>query len=520
MALNLSELPELVLLNLFSYLSIKEKNRLKLVSKDLKSLVERFPQTRLLIYQSYSSYFVEVSDSQWPSGEWVKPTDFFGLKVEPMRNPIFPFSKWNFDLRSGIFSDVKYLYLKNIRIKKDGQTSFFDGLNCMEGLKVLVIERCELPGLEFIKLKLPLLKTLCLEFQYFGRLELNTPSLEELRLSDIAPVNDRQEKPIHFKYPESLKVFVCVMFEYKLELPNLETLICRSLRSDFDLSKLPRLKRLEVYPIEGKVFRLQSSYYYRMLSEKRSLAGNRNLEIRLFGFKEHLFTKSEINLDFDSFDFGFKFEDAYAQLLAQNYASLVSPMPYPVCVIFSRITKFFPTQLPDDFFLKFPFINSVQLDPLADSSRLIPFLEHAKAVTYLTIEKSLSKEFYDKLATTMIAFLTLYEAPESLSFLTRMNNLQSLNICKARKSAIGCISDFVKTMFKLKNFAQLVISKRFSEPSFIWQGANLIISYTKIVGFLLIIRHESNRFSTSLANLDKVLKVVKSNEESLDSLFL
>lgn len=506
MAINLNELPELVLLNIFSYLSIRQKNRLKLVSKGLKNLVERFPQTKLIIYQSV-----------YPSSEMTKPGDSIELKKVPKSfywNP--PLSVVDFDLGNKFFSNIKCLYLKDIFMEKEeNKRSFFENLNCLSG--VLVIKRGGEMRLGTIMFDFPLLKILRLEFQQFKNIKLNTPSLEELRISEIATSNEGKVALTHCEYPESLRLFRCVEFKSKLEFPNLETLVCQKLDSDFDLSKFPKLKKLEVYPVvEGKLC-LKSSYY-RMLSEKRSLAGNRNLEIRLFGFKEEVFTKSEINLEIkDGFDFYFNFEDGYGQLLAKNYAQLASRMPYKVSVLFSSITKYFPGQLPDDFFAKFPSINLIHLDPSSDCSRLIPFLRNAKSVTDLRIDKSLSSEFYDKLATTTVASLMLYQPTESLSFLTRMNNLRSLKIYRVKKSVIGSIPKLFETMFKRENFGCLLISK---EPRSFWitTERSFFIENHKSYGFLFWIQPiiKPREVHQSATNLDELLEIVKSKEETLN----
>ena len=546
--MNLIELPDLALLHIASNFSIQERAALRLVSKRLKWLVDHlFVQEKLYLFQHPPYSFIDHLQQQWPCGAPVKREHSIRLKIcgkeELKYNPqscvdLSPcHSEHHFDLKAEFLSGLKCLYLMSIRFCDQ---SFVQAINCLRQLRVLVIDSCDHRRcFNFMKFDLPLLKVLHLEGMSYELLELNTPSLEEFRLIQFSALEQSSEDQIDFKHPESLRILMCTYFEWELEFANLEVLVSLTkLPDDFDLRKLPKLRRLEVYPTvyseatHANMLRatrgllLQS--YYRMLSQKR-LALNSNLEIRLFGFEEELFQNSKIDLKFGNREIDpshpyFSIDARYAQVLAKNYAHLISPMPYLVEVNFSSLINCFLNQIPDDFFVKFPLIRSVhvQTAQLIDCSPLIPFLKNAKRLMILTIERP-EQKIVDQLPTIeSITYLKLLVPPEKLNFLAQMKRLQALKLVGVSKSCIGSIPIFTETIWNcLECLRKLVIRK--SENL----GDNRLLIYlgpdkpdklriSKISNGFSISERRYHTREQNAENLDKLLKILKSKEYFLN----
>ena len=266
----------------------------------------------------------------------------------------------NFSLQNVFFRNVKYLYLKDI-----GRAQVNSGLiqlSFLKGLKVLVLDNCSENIFEvfILQLHLPLLEVLDIKCLKYIRIELYTPRLREFLM--FGGNLGKYKRRVQFRHPESLRLIRTEDFYYDFEFANLEVLTCLRIKPNLDLSKLPKLKRIELYPIDHKSFKdsFSQTSWYRSLQTRRMLANRLNLEIRIFGFKKELFTLFEIShrINLNGFDDSFCFDGEYAQMVARHYPYLTDPLPYELYFRFSDFSKFFH-QIPSDFFVYFPFIKKV-----------------------------------------------------------------------------------------------------------------------------------------------------------------
>ena len=525
MASNLSELPCLVLLEIASHLNIREKNRLKLVCKRLKTFVESYVQERLCIEIERCAN----PNLRWPSGEKVKQGDIIRGRAR-----LFSGFSYRFNLRHEFSRKIKHLYLKDVyeqRLRTSDST-FFEDLNGLKNLEVLVIENCRPPTVTLV-IDLPLLKTFCVKGLFFEQFVLNTPSLREFYQLLSKPKHPNWKEKFHFEHPDSLKMVQCEKFSDEIEFANLEVLTCSKLGKKFDICKFPKLRLLEVYPPSLRKKGISASSFYRKLvSQTRLLADNPSLEIRIFGFKEELFRRSEIQYQihqfydpYDLFPSPFIFDDEYAQMVAKNYAYLASPMPFRIKVHFSSFAKFF-NQVPNDFFFKFSFVLDVYVDQLTDFQLLIPLLRAANCLEALDVGQmiSLPPLVTDQLPTVnSISILRFCAPPASLDFVVRMKHLRSLVFaaigCTVWKAAMGSIPDFVGTIFKSLNVLDCF---RLKDPL---ESSKCYICISRLHSGFVFESYVDHKFcctdseikSVDLLNLDQLVNFARINAAILES---
>ena len=170
----LSDVPELPLEKIFSYLPLKDLIRLRRVSRRWCQTVDCF-RVKSLCFSSLNCGFIE-SGSRWVSGPYAQ--NF-------IHSPSF--ASFLFIFSQSIFCSLKHLRLcklnsDDIQVFASTINSFAQSLNELDIIRFN--NRCERFDLE---LNLPVLKSIRFERAYgFQKLTLNTPKLQNVRLSSFS----------------------------------------------------------------------------------------------------------------------------------------------------------------------------------------------------------------------------------------------------------------------------------------------------------------------------------------------
>ena len=375
----MDNLPELVLDEIFSYLSLKDKIKLSLICSSWRNKIIFKNLNQDLIFCHFNNQPFPFNLKCSYSTNLIKYENSIQIK--------------NFKFLQSSFTRIYFRNLKKLYIFNNEQFEI-DIQNL--GVCVNYFNRLELLSLTKLRLKekttinLANLKVLILKYVTItNQLDLNTCNLQEMICwCDITR--------ICFRFPKKLIRLELKNsnLEFSQEFKNLESLSYfvenGLIRNDL-LSNLTRLRNLTVFSpfVEHDLKELER--------QKRKFKLNA-LQIYSFGFKDK-FIYFPINYHYIYLLDRFKLKE-----LSQNYSQLNSAaIPFPVQIDFCSLIEFFET-IPNDFFSKFSQIyqlnvawntNSLILNYLP----LIKFIENCGYLRKLILNNcSFNQDFYDMLA--------------------------------------------------------------------------------------------------------------------------
>ena len=321
---DLESLPILALQNIFRFLGLAERQRLRRVSKKWKLAVETMrPPRDLCIYQ-YSYPFEE----KWAfSNEEVACEDM--VYCDPSESPnshkLMPF-----------IEELERLYLYWAR---ESSRFILKNLPLLNKLKVLVVRSqyshqfCFFSeNDELVQLSSNSLEKLSITFaQPTGlQLDLDTPSLHSLIICDRPVHRSLDSVYNHFRYPLSIRYLQCVEFNSMLSVcKNVEELVCLQISFPFDLNDYRSLRKVNIYPL------LDDEHdTLNRLTEQRDRLHRQSLQILVFGFDcmrlYHYDLNPQMFLDEDNL-----------KKLASNRSKLIKPIPWNYTLEFEPFYKFF-----------------------------------------------------------------------------------------------------------------------------------------------------------------------------------
>ena len=224
----MSQLPDLPLIEILSFLSASDRIKVRLVCKRWNFLAQCVKQESLCL-----------CGTRFPPGKHLfhkRPLNWDDA-VRLCTAEAIP------NVDSMLFKDVDYLYLYAIQ-----NSNFLPDLNRLLRLKELVIGR--LNYAQHLILTLPNLCVLCLKFSEFKQLELDTEQLTTFVF--WGDCDSFLTTSVHFRHPETVKVLEYqskVIKNALREFANLEHLNgVQEESSTIDLKQLPKLKTLGLVP--------------------------------------------------------------------------------------------------------------------------------------------------------------------------------------------------------------------------------------------------------------------------------
>lgn len=403
----MNEFPELVLAEIFSFLSLRERHLLRAVNRRWKYVLEKYPKEHLYVCHS-TSQFLDILERQ---------------DVLLIDRPV--------DLAS-IFSQhlkraLSELTLFASPITADLQNELSLRPSDFERLKALKIDGLQLYVKEF-RLALPTLHTFSLKgFQFGQGVVLDCENLEQLTIHNF----DKQQIVIH--HPKGIKFLECQYLNDSFRaLLNLEHLV--ALRIELSLVEFRKLQRLEVYPSWqdfDRLIRNVADERHLLHPEARilinGLPDDRPVDLRLFDLHKAFYQGSEKFLFLGSI----QNEQIFANYskLAENRTSI----PFKTHINYSSLSSRFFGRIPDGFFRIFTNIQAVELHQKVQTKSLLSFLRAAKTVRKFTVfecELELFVEGPDGLCSVQsISELQISEPSRriSLDFLCHLQRLTSFH---------------------------------------------------------------------------------------------
>ena len=256
----MANLPEVVLKEIFDFLTIREMWRVRSTCKKWKFVVDTWCRPRSVCIHSTSYPYNE----RWCfSDQRVVEDEMIYLKFHLKTNRLF-------DLRMEFFRNLQKVYLYHLMEKVD---LFFEEASQLTRLKVLMIEeRCFPPR----TLSSFSLEKLSLKVFNLGRFQLNTPNLSSLILWDITCMLPRDPPVLEFSFPLKVKHLECTDFTHNLgsQLKNLETLVCIEILFDFQLNEFKSLTRAELWSFAA----------FRTVENQKRRLNRMNLQVLASGF--------------------------------------------------------------------------------------------------------------------------------------------------------------------------------------------------------------------------------------------
>lgn len=456
----MEKLPILALRKIFSYLTLQEKLRCKLVSKSLKSAVEADGPRSLCIY----------SGARYPYNEkW----DFLERNVT-YEEIVFSNHKKNHDFSAMItlFRDLEELFLFFVCKFND---FIVRELPLLSQLKVLVIdnpafnENHKYEHLTFNSSSLEKLSFKCPGFDDFKSIEFNTPNLNSLVLWINENASRSFKLQLKFSCPLKVRHLECFHFIASMRvLKNLETLNCQKIVCQFALEKFELLGKLELFPREESEFG-----YIRELIRDKKILRRENLEITVCGFKDLLVSVHRSSGEI------FNLKQPFLDQAAKHHENLTGRVPWMFRIGSLELKEFdqiFKGEIRELFLRTFT-IESIYLDARyfgkmdqhlnIDQNSFLQLLTEAnpKSVTILSCD--FNQEFYQHLATIKsITSLDILEKSKNLD-LDQFLKLEYLSQLKIHtdKMPIAFIRKVLEMSFLLKfsfrsSYFSMILSRR------------------------------------------------------------
>ena len=451
MSIEISQLPDLPLVDILSFISANERIGLRPVCKRWNFLVQCVKQVSLCVY-----------GTRFPAGEYLAYKRQLNCDdaVRVGSAEAVP------NVKSVLFNGVDYLYLYSIE-----NSNFLSDLNRLLRLKELVIGR--LNYTQPLTLTLPSLCVLCLKFSEFKQLELDTEQLTTFVF--WGDFDSFKTISVHFRHPETVKVLEYQSYVIKNaleEFANLEHLTgVQEESSTIDLRHLPKLKTLDLVPRVRRVRNLDLDAIVLGIPQRP------DLKIYCLGFKNRLFKAFTGYKTFETRMVGYPG--------ISDYESLEKPIPFSFEISDSieGIVRHFEMvsmaplanpdnprsyqEIPESFFRKVPYISSISMNVRGDSINCFDFLRKSRcpALCVTILHLNGAQEFFDQISRlTSITSLTIRDLPwcsfsfESnfFNFLSNMISLRTLTF------KITCskwpIASILEAVEKCRFFAELTIS--------------------------------------------------------------
>lgn len=359
----MNNLPSLVLAEIFSNFSLREKIRLKQVCKGWKFELDAYKPTNLQIHRKQ---FI-------PNIQWSVTND-----INKYENS-FSLSNTNeFDLIASILVNLKRLFIYQIE-SIDNFEIIITKLNQFGKLEQLELHTLTLNKFE---IKLKNLRILSLSNTYFDELELITPNLETLvcfeNIGNIKFSNLDQIKYLFLQnYSSDVMKFV-----------NLEYLLCtifESVESNLleTLTKLKKIQfncRLE----DGNINNLVANE----LKRQKNLFKRNDLEIIDFCFDRSLITLSNEY---------FSINATNVEYVKRTYDRLPLNLQWTFEIDYQQLIQTFKP-ITKDFFRKFISIEAVVVKGKVNEFELFEFLKRCHSLYWIwTEEANLEQEFFNRL---------------------------------------------------------------------------------------------------------------------------
>ena len=433
----MADLPIVVLREIFDFLTIPERLRVRSTCKTWKFVIETFKSPKSLCIYSTSYPYNE----KWCfSNEKVAENEMFYLKYHYEAHR-------RFSLQMRFFRNLERVYLYSTKEKAD---LFLAEVHQLTQLKVLMIEG----NVQFKTLRSSSIEKLSLRTIYHSiELELETPNLNSIVMQSMLSKNDPL---VIFRFPSKVKHLECLRFNEKLsQLKNLETLVCQEITFDFQLSEFESLKRLEIWPTDH-----QLPMVVRIQQERNRLKRN-DLELIVSGFREELIScerdRSCLNVT-----------TAYLQQMERNRTKLVGPAPWCASLDIDTFIRH-PDRFTDELFEHFPNViythgysirrlmynqpHNRTEDQGTFESRLIEILQKIKPRELELIGLDLTERFFDQIASLeSIKRLTLEISLKNFNFhcLLSLRNLEFLRIHRVQTEIFSI--DFLCELVKRQKF--------------------------------------------------------------------
>ena len=422
------EMPDLVLLKLFSFLGTVPRFRARLVCKRWRFLVDQVKQTNLCLYGSSFPRENELS----PNRQFeVLPSEMVWINTNDG-------NETNFNLETTFFRRLERLFL----YCTGRPASLIFRINRLERLKELGIMYICIIDISNIfaclKLELKNLEILSIKRTYFNNLELNTPQLSTLVLCEGC--GDRRVKVL---FPEKVTFLQCEDFPIDLkQFVNLEILLTRKVA--VNLGDHPKLKVLDL--------RDQERGLWENLREQAS--GRKDLTICSFGFRNIFFphlTSEPVRM-FESF-------------LSEHYRLLELPISFGIELDYDELLSSFGGRIPKSLFNKLTNIHVIQVKHTQRKPEnyldLIRLLKESKCYI-LTLGSEMPQTFYDLLPDCYLKILSishyfyqLNPPPNNLKldFLPKLTRLCSLKLnLNLEKLPFDLICETIQRCKFLENF--------------------------------------------------------------------
>ena len=434
----MADLPIVVLGQIFDFLSIREKLRLRSTCKTWKFVIEAFdsPQS-LTIYSAKFPY-----NERWCFSNRIVTEDeilFLKFNRDPSRR---------FSLRVEFFRNLQSLYLYDVDYLNELDL-FLEEVQELSRLKVLMIkgrrihlERLSLPSLEKLSLG-------CSHLQ----IDLDAPNLSSLACLKDSPLNN--EVTI-FRFPLKVKHLECRNFTSNLaQLKNLETLLCRQITTNFSLENFKSLKRLEIWPTVEQLPQVMR------IQEERKLLNRNDMKLIVSGFEEEL-ASSAGNKFIPSY---LMLTPAYLERLEKNCSKFVKNphFPWPYGIEFETLVKYADgvlNKLFDGCHFRVGAIQHSSVLALQENGislpRLIEILKKSHtpillvgklSPSYSSNRVDLPVEFYHKISCLeSLIYLQIEIRFENFDFdcLLKLKNLQILRIHSEMRPPISFICKMLK----------------------------------------------------------------------------
>ena len=389
------ELPDLVLLKVFSFFGISQRLRLRLVCKRWCFLVDQARQSTLCLYEICYPMENDLS----PNRELeVWPDEMVWIETEREENTNEE-NELDINLEATFLRKLERLFLYRL-LKPDNLIS---QANRLDRLKELSI--CVRVYFERLKLEPKNLEVLSIRETGVDYLELNTP-----RLSTLVLWKGYGRRQVKVLFPDKVTFLECEEFTIDLkEFTNLETLLIR--KQAVNLDDHPKLKVFDLRDHEKEL--------WENLREQAS--ARKDLTIYSFGFRNLFCPRSD--------DRPVKIHESF---LSEHYALLERRIPFEMDLDYNWSLLAFGGSITKSLLQLINITNinvwSPEEQPV-NHLHLISLLKESKCDS-LSIHTELPPEFFKLLPDCMLSSLHInvrYQ-PDSLEldFIPKLTNLRYL----------------------------------------------------------------------------------------------
>ena len=400
----MDDLPELPFEKVLSYLSLEDRLKARAVSRRWYHKINSF-RPKTLCYSAYSR------DLIWGKNRWVSGA-FAKNFISSTR-----FATFFGTFGQTILSSLKHLRFCEIDLSKVDPTTFTRTLNSFGQLEQLDIIRTKLNQQDVLRLNLPILTSIQLEYvDGIKKLTLKAPTLREVKILDPYGWGLSVEI-VHGESVERLLVdrFECMDVS---KVKNLQYLYVKRL-SGIDSTFLSSLQQL-------KEFHTNDPEDVSELFEQKQRSARADLKIYLWGLLLNGRHDPAINA-LRNYLPSYLTPEAFA-CLAENPSRLADAIPFYRFLYYSVIESVV-LGLKVDLLKRFTNLNEIVVDsPVRDVERFLNFLKNCEYISELVFSRD-QPALFDRLPEhSAVQKLTLYSPPSDLDFLFRLKHLIYLEL--------------------------------------------------------------------------------------------